>query len=109
MLNSQEVNILGQICNGTWGKGGYGNNRAPTMSITTSLQGNVMTCTYTTVVNLASERNLRDQSKVFESESISMLKQYLDEIKSEFKSNSGRSLKAKEISNTAYYNFTLYT
>jgi len=99
MLNSEEVNIFGQVCNDTWGKSGYGNNKVPTMSVKTSLQGDVMTCCYTTVVNLASDRNLRAQTRVFEEESIKVLNIYLKELKKNFKKFAGRSLKAKEVSN----------
>tara|TARA_Y100000310_G_scaffold114582_1_gene113059 strand:- start:2624 stop:3010 length:387 start_codon:yes stop_codon:yes gene_type:complete len=100
MLNSQEVNILGQVCNSTWGESGYGNNKVPTMSVKTSLQGDVMTCCYTTVVILASDRNLRDQTRVFEEESIQVLKTYIKELKKNFKNDAGRSLKTKEVNNT---------
>lgn len=99
MLNTSEINMLGQICNDTWGSGGYANKKSPTLSIKTVMQGNIMTLTYTTVVNVASERNLRDQAKVFEGESIKALKSYLDHVKKTFKASSNRALKCKEKSN----------
>jgi hypothetical protein len=67
------------------------------MSIKSSLSGNILTCTYTTVVNLASERNLRDQVKVFEDESVKLLKDYIKELKRKFKDYSGRTLKVKDL------------
>ena len=100
MLNTSEINLLGQITNDTWGAGGYANKKSPTLSVKTAIQGNMMTLTYTTVVNVASERNLRDQTKVFEGESIKALKSYLDHVKKSFKEVSGRALKCKEASNT---------
>ena len=70
----------------------------PTMSIQTSLQGDTLSCNYTTIVHLASERNLRDQVKVFEDESIKLTSDYIkDRLKKEFKESSGRALKVKEI------------
>ena len=97
MLTTQEINHLGQICNYTWGKPGSLNSKIPTASLQMSLQDNKMTCTYTTIVNLVHDRNLRDQVKRCEEESVSIVKDYLKDIKSEFKSLAGRALKAKEI------------
>ena len=56
-----------------------------------------MLCSYTTIVNLMNDINLRDQSKKFEEESIGIIKEYIKDLKSEFKNDSGRSLKCKEI------------
>jgi hypothetical protein len=67
------------------------------MSIRTSLQGDNLSCTYTTIVHLASERNLRDQVRVFEEESAKLTNDYIKEIKKEFKEAAGRALKVKEI------------
>mgnify|MGYP003149678052 CR=1 FL=1 len=100
MLNASEINHLGQICNDTWGYPGGLNSKVPTSSLKMSLQDNKMTVTYTTIVHLASDRNLRDQCKRFEEESISLTKQYTKNIKSEFKKVAGRALKAKEVSSS---------
>ena len=98
MLSLSEVNFLGQILNETWGQSTRGDFRSPTMSIRTSLQGDNLSCTYTTVVHLASERNLRDQVRVFEEESAKLTNDYIKEIKKEFKEAAGRALKIKELS-----------
>ena len=74
MLNFEENNVLGQILNDTYGKSST--TVSPTMSIKGSLQGDILTLKYTTVVNLASERNLRDQVRVCEDESVKLTKQY---------------------------------
>jgi len=100
MLSLSEVNFLGQILNETWGQSTRANFRTPTMSIRTSLQGDNLSCTYTTVVHLASERNLRDQVKVFEEESAKLTNDYIKEIKKEFKEAAGRALKIKEMSSS---------
>ena len=97
MLTSQEINTLGQICNSTWGYGGELNQKSPTESFKMTLQGDKMTCAYTTIVNLVNDRNLRDQARRCEEESIKLTKDYVKNIKSEFKSIEGRALKAKEV------------
>lgn len=96
MLTSEEINCLGQLTNNTWGYPGGMNCKVPTAAINVSLQGDMMTCTYTTVVNLMSDRNLRDQSKNFEEESIKIISEYIKDLKKEFKKEAGRALKSKE-------------
>ena len=96
MLTSHEINCLGQLTNNTWGYPGAMNTKVPTAAINVSLQGDTMTCTYTTIVNLMSDRNLRDQSRGFEEESVKIISEYIKELKKEFKKTAGRSLKSKE-------------
>jgi len=95
MLNFEENNVLGQILNDTYGKSSTA--VSPTMSIKGSLQGDILTLQYTTVVNLASERNLRDQVRVFEDESIKITNEFMKNVKRQFKEGSGRSLSAKSL------------
>jgi hypothetical protein len=97
MLSSSEINVLGQCLNDDWAGSKLGDFRSPTMAIRSSISGNVLTCTYSTIVNLASERNLRDQVRVFEEESIKLLKDYIKELKKKFKDLSGATLKVKEL------------
>mgnify|MGYP003627140031 CR=1 FL=1 len=95
MLTSQEISILGNILNSTFGKSST--VKSPTVSIKGSLSGNNLELKYTTIIHLASERNLRDQVKKFEEESIKLLSDYIKMCKKEFKGGSGRTLKLKEI------------
>jgi len=96
MLTLEEINCLGQLTNNTWGYPGGMNSKVPTASINISLQGETMTCTYMTIVNLMSDRNLRDQSASFEEESIMIIKEYIKDLKKEFKKKSERGLKCNE-------------
>ena len=95
MLSMQEIRILGQICDTTFGK--YSTGVSPTVSVTTSLQGDKLVLKYLTVVHLASSQNIRQQVQGVEEESVKYLKEYLKNTKSEFKKMSGRALKTKEI------------
>ncbi len=97
MLSSSEINALGQVLNSTWGNSQMSDFRTPTMSIRTSLSGDVLTCSYTTICNFASERNLRDQVSSVESDSAKLIKDYIKEVKKRFKEISGRTLKTKEL------------
>ena len=72
MLSSNEINALGQVLNSTWGNSQMSEFRTPTMTIRTSLSGDILTCTYTTVCNFASERNLRDQVASVEKDSVKL-------------------------------------
>mgnify|MGYP003664883063 CR=1 FL=1 len=95
MLNFEEVNILGEILNTTWGKSST--VVSPTMSIKGSLSGDVLTLTYSTIVTLATDRHLRDQVKNHEEESIKLLSDYVKLCKKDFKDGASRALKLKEV------------
>ena len=94
MLSIEETNILGSILNDTWGKSST--PVSPTVSIKTSVQGDTMHVKYTTVVYLASDRNLRDQVTKCEQESAKLCSDYVKMIKKNFKDASGRALKVSE-------------
>jgi|ETNvirnome_6_100_1030635.scaffolds.fasta_scaffold00473_13 hypothetical protein len=95
MLNFSEVNILGNICDTTVGRSST--TRSPTMSIKTSLQDDKFSVTYMTIVNLGSVYEMRDLTKKYEEESIKIINDYVKSVKKEFKSESGRALKVKEL------------
>ena len=97
MLSMQDINSLGQILDINYGTSRLGEYKTPTMSITASLQGDKMTCTYTTICHVASERNLRDQVRSFEEESMKLVKDYISLVKKEFKESTSRALKIKEV------------
>lgn len=101
MLSTHEVNVLGNVLNSTWGKGStMGDFGGPSMSMKTTLQGNVLSCNYTTIVHFANEVNLRDQANVFADESIKLTDQYMKQLKKMFKAESGRALKVKTLNST---------
>ena len=66
------------------------------MSIKGTLAGDNLILQYTTIVHLASERNLRDQIRKVEAESVALLKDYISKVKKEFKDQINRPLKCKE-------------
>ena len=94
MLNTKQVNVLGNILNSTVGQGGDGH-----VAIATSLQGDVLTLKYSTIVHFASERSLRDQLVLLVDESMQRLTNEIKRMKSEFKESAGVALQVKEMSN----------
>ena len=94
MLSSNNINALGNILNFTFGKGGSG-----TVSIAHTLQGNILTLRYSTIVYFASENSLRDQVRLFAEESMVRLNDKIADIKKQFKEQTGESLKVTELSN----------
>tara|TARA_Y100000593_G_C4230724_1_gene296845 strand:+ start:715 stop:963 length:249 start_codon:yes stop_codon:yes gene_type:complete len=50
-----------------------------------------------TIVNLGSVYEMRDLTKRYEEESIKIINDYIKSVKKEFKSESGRPLKVKEL------------
>ena len=95
MLNFEEVNVLGNILNTTWGISSTA--VAPTISIKSALSGDVLTLTYTTIVTLATDINLRDQACRHEEDSVKLLSDYIKNCKRDFKDVASRALKVKEI------------
>ena len=94
MLSSNHVNALGNILNFTFGKGGDG-----IVAIAHTLQGNVLTLRYSTVVYFASENSLRDQVRLFAEESMVRLNDKVANVKKQFKDMTGETLKVTELSN----------
>ena len=66
MLNFQEINVLGNVCDTTVGRSST--VKSPTMSIKTSLQGDKLSISYMTVVNLGSVYEMRSLAKGYEEE-----------------------------------------
>jgi hypothetical protein len=104
MLSFEEINVIGQITNSTWGN--WSTKRNPGISIKCSLSSavpdegpDILTLQYTTVVNLTSDsqRSMRDAVAIYEDESIRASNDYLKDMKKDFKEAMGRSLKLKEI------------
>ena len=95
MLNSEEINVLGQVCNDTFGY--TSTPTAPTLSLKASLSGDTLTVTYTSIVTLVGDRNMRDQAKRYEEESVKMTDDYMKNLKSQFREGAGRSLKVKTL------------
>ena len=89
-MTSNEINILGNLINTTWGK--Y-SSPAGNWSITCSLAGENMTMKYTMIVYFASEQSLRDQVIRCAEEAKQKLADHLSKIKSDFKEASGKTLK----------------
>jgi hypothetical protein len=97
MLTVQDIHVLGQILNTSFGKS---STLSPVVSIKCHLHGSEPTklrVDYTSVVTFASEASMRDQKKVFENESNQATNNRMKEIKKEFKDAAGRTLKAKQL------------
>jgi hypothetical protein len=96
MLNNEEINCLGNILNNTWGKSNNNNGR----TLTSKLKDDVVSLTFHTVVNFASEQALREQTTVLNDESNQFLGSMVSDIKSKFKEKTGNALKLNELSDS---------
>ena len=92
-LSFDEINTLGNILNHTFGKS---STKDKGYSITTSIQGNMLTLKYTTVVHFNSTDGLATQKKEHERQSNEMLQEKIKEVKSDFKEQADRALKVSE-------------
>lgn len=97
MLTMQDIHVLGQILNTTFGKS---STLSPVASVKCHLYSSEPTklCVdYTSVVTFASEASMRDQKSVFEDESNQATNNKMKEIKKEFKGAANRALKIKQL------------
>jgi len=110
-LNFEEVNILGNIINDTYGKGstnyGEGGSRYTAAgpgshsSVVTkaTLHGEILTVTSLSIINLAHIHTQHQEIAKCENELNQHVKKYISEAKKEFKKkeNAGRALKCKQV------------
>ena len=91
MLSSNEVNILGNIFNTTYGRGS-----AKTYNCKANLQGNKVRVMYSTTAYFTSERDMRTQSVRLSEESTARMAEFVKYAKEQFKEMSGSALKLEE-------------
>jgi len=93
MLSFEEVNILGQVLNDTFGKSST--MTSSTCSIKTQLQGDTLNVSYLTVVNLVQgeiQPQLKEQDRI----SIKLTDDFIKNVKKEFKDAADHALKLKK-------------
>ena len=110
-LSFEEMNILGNITNDTYGKystqgeyaeprfGGYSAATANSVATKVAFDGNVMHITSLAIINLGHIGMQHQEISKCENELNQHIKKYLSDVKKEFKKkeNAGRALKAKQI------------
>ena len=94
MLGIEHVNAIGNILNNTVVRGNSGH-----IGIDNSLQGNILTLKYSTIVYFASERSLHDQVRLLDDESMQRLSNVISTLKKQFKELTGEKLTCTEVSN----------
>jgi len=94
-LSGHEINCLGQALDTTWGSSGQSGG-VHTHSTTGTLEGNKIIIKCVTVINIMQDQDTRSQVKKYDNELKQMCKQYLKDVKAEFKSLTGRALKTKQ-------------
>ncbi|HIL26380.1 MAG TPA: hypothetical protein EYG21_03160 [Nitrospinaceae bacterium] len=92
MLNSNQINVLGNILETSWGKS------SNDFHCTAKWQGNLVRVMYSTIVYLASERSMNSQIPPVALESIERIKARTNSAKKAYKEQTGESLAMKEIS-----------
>ena len=110
-LSFEEMNILGNITNDTYGKystqgeygesklGGYSGGMANSVATKVAFDGNVMHITSLAIINLGPIGMQHQEIAKCENELNQHIKKHLSEIKKQFKKkeNAGRALKAKQV------------
>ena len=93
-MTFEHVNILGQILDTTFGRSSTA--KSPTFSIKTTMSGDRINVTYTTIVNLVTDKVMRDQVREEERISEKLIGDFINEVKKEFKKVAGSTLKLKK-------------
>jgi hypothetical protein len=97
MLTVEQLNALGSIINYTFGKS---TSKAGDRSVTASIQGDTLIIKFISVVQFASDTNLRDQSDRIAEESIKIIADAVSSMKKDFKEATGTPLKLSEESSS---------
>ena len=95
MLNTSEINILGQILNDTFGESST--KMSPSMSIKTSLAGDILTCNYISIVTLPKGYHDKATLERCGDESVQLTDKFMKSTRKRFKEGSGRPLKVKQL------------
>lgn len=97
MLSNEQLNVLADITDTSWGKSSTANGGAKHLySVKCTVADDVMTIVYNTLVTFAGERSFRMQKPRYDDESNKILSDVLSNIKAEFKSRTGSTLKTTE-------------
>ena len=95
MLNTSEVNVIGQICNDTFGD--WSTKMSPTMSIKASLAGDVLECKFITIVTLPGGYHDKAVLDMNKEQSTQVTNDFMKSLRSRFKDEAGRPIKVKEL------------
>ena len=93
-MTFQQINTLGQLLDSTFGKSST--VKSPTFSIKSSISGDKIHVTYTTIVNLVADKIMRDQVREEERISEKLISDFVDSVKKDFKRIEGSALKLKK-------------
>jgi len=93
-MTFQQINTLGQILDTTFGKSSTVKNA--TFSIKTKMSGNDIHVMYTTITNIVTDRPPREQVREQERISEKLIDDFISQVKKDFKSIDGATLKLKK-------------
>ena len=98
MLDFEEVNVLGQLLDTTWGRSS--NAGAPTISVKGKIQGDKILLTYTSYATFASSMAQSQQLPRFIDEGKQATALFIKKIRADFKTETGKTLSMKVLSST---------
>ena len=97
MLSIADSNAIGQICDETFGKSST--TKSSSSSVVAKLENsNTLRIVYTVIVNFASEKSLHDQIVQLDEENAKIVKDYVSNLKKDFKKIMEKRLPLKHVS-----------
>ena len=91
-MTFEQVNILGQLLDTSFGRSSA-TAKNPTFSIKSTMAGDKIFVTFTTIVNLVTDKVMRDQVKEEARVSEKYISDFMDQVKKDYKAAAGSSLK----------------
>lgn len=92
-MNSNDINVLGNILETSWGKSSQDYN------CTYRMEGNILRLMYSSIVYLASEKSMNSQIPEASNHANERVKARISSAKKEFQKETGESLNLKEVRN----------
>ena len=94
MLTFNEINILGEILDTSWGRSSTEQSGSPQWAVVCKmLNDERMSITYKTIVNLGHPQEMACRMKDLEAAGVKIVQQNITRIKKEFEEAAGRKLK----------------
>lgn len=103
-MNFEEYNILGNIIDTTWGRGSTNTEQGASMGIKAQLLAeDQLLISFTSLISFGEPHERRRELSRMSSDSASIIEAYIKKTKSDFKEETGRTLKTKNISDNEDY------
>lgn len=97
-MQNIDYNALGQAIDTTWGRSST--PKTASYSVKFTLNNNVLTASYLSIVNFASEKEMAVMQKMYDEESQDVINSILKNVKAVYKNICGKTLSTKDVNSS---------